>query len=407
MKILVQKYGGTSLASPQRIQAVAKRVVDAFSKERMPMVVVVSAMGDTTDDLIQLSSQISSTPNLREYDALIATGEMVSAALLSMAIHALGVSAVSLTGTQAGIKTENIHSKAKIVHIDISRLRKELDQGNVVVVTGFQGFNDVQDVVTIGRGGSDTSAVALAAALGAPVCEIYTDVEGIYTTDPRLVKDASKLRDITYDEMLELAALGAKVLHPRSVECAKENGIIIHVRSSFSPNEGTFVKETSTMEAKRPITGATLSEEEAIVSISQIPDTPGVASIIFSHLAQILVNVDMIVQSASENGTTTISFTIHQDELPHAEAGIREVAGLLNAGEVRIDRDVAKVSIVGVGMISKPGIAAKMFDIFASHGVNIKVISTSEIKISCAISRRDGRKILQDIHAQFGLDNLQ
>ncbi len=405
MTLLVQKYGGTSVGSPERIRAVADRVIQSKMKHQ-DIVVVVSAMGDTTDDLIQLAKAVSDHPSPREYDALISTGENISAALLAMAIEAQGVPAISLTGPQAGIITENLYSKAKITKVDPSRIMQELDAGKVVVVTGFQGINDLNDVTTIGRGGSDTSAVVLAATLGAPVCEIYTDVDGVYTTDPRIVPDAAKLSEISYDEMLELASLGAKVLHPRSVECAKENRVQIHVRSSFTPEEGTLVKEDGQMEVNRPVTGATLNEEEALITIRRLSDKPGVAGHVFTRLAEAAVNVDMIIQSSEDDQVNDITFTVHQDDLKTATLIAGDIAKELGAEGVKYDDAIAKVSIVGVGMISKPGIAAKMFRVLAENSINIKLISTSEIKISCAIERKEARKALRLLHAAFELDKL-
>ncbi len=401
--IIVQKFGGTSVGSPERIKAVATRVIES-QKHYDHVVVVVSAMGDTTDDLISLAKQITSKPSAREYDALISTGENISAALVAMAIQAQGGHAISLTGPQAGVQTENLYSKAKITRVDPTRLRKELSEGKIVIVTGFQGLNDFNDVTTIGRGGSDTSAVVLAAALGAPVCEIYTDVDGVYTTDPRAVKTASKLAEISYDEMLELASLGAKVLHPRSVECAKENNIILHVRSSFSPEEGTMVKEANPMENNRPVTGITLSEEEAVISLNKIPDTPGTASQLFTQLAEASVNVDMIIQSSEENNKNTITFTVLEDDFDTAKNVTESVAKTLNAQNVTTNTSIAKISIVGVGMISKPGIAARMFSALGKNGININLISTSEIKISCAIARSDAKHALALLHTEFELD---
>jgi aspartate kinase len=405
MTLIVQKYGGTSVGSAERIRAVANRVIEAKLKHQ-DVVVVVSAMGDTTDDLIRLAHDVSDHPSPREYDALISTGENISAALLAMAIEAQGVSAVSLTGPQAGIYTENLYSKAKITKVDPSRIMAELDAGKVVVVTGFQGINDLNDVTTIGRGGSDTSAVVLAATLGAPICEIYTDVDGVYTTDPRIVPEASKLTEISYDEMLELASLGAKVLHPRSVECAKENRVQLHVRSSFKPDEGTLVKEDGQMEVNRPVTGATLNEEEALITIQKLQDRPGVAGHVFTRLAAASVNVDMIIQSSEEDQVNDITFTVQNSDLKTATLITQEVARELGAKGVKFDESVAKVSIVGVGMISKPGIAAKMFSVLADNGINIKLISTSEIKISCAIDRKEARKALRLLHHAFELDKL-
>ncbi|NDC82592.1 aspartate kinase [bacterium] len=403
MTLVVQKFGGTSVGTPERIRAVASRVIDSKLKHQ-DIVVVVSAMGDTTDDLIKLAREVSDHPSPREYDALISTGENISAALLAMAIEAQGVPAVSLTGPQAGIFTENLYSKAKITKVDPSRIMAELDQGKVVVVTGFQGINDLKDVTTIGRGGSDTSAVVLAATLGAPVCEIYTDVDGVYTTDPRIVPDAQKLSEISYDEMLELASLGAKVLHPRSVECAKENGVQLHVRSSFSAEQGTIVKEDNQMEVNRPVTGATLNEEEALITIQKLQDRPGTASHVFTKLAEASINVDMIIQSSEEDRVNDITYTVHQDDLKAATLISQEIARDLGAAGVKFDDSIAKVSIVGVGMISKPGIAAKMFRVLADNSINIKLISTSEIKISCAIDRKEARRALRLLHHAFELD---
>lgn len=403
--LVVQKFGGTSLANPDRIRAVAQRV--AKSKLSVPnIVVVVSAMGDTTDDLIRLAHQVSDQPPPREYDALISTGENVSAALLAMALHAQGIPAISLTGPQAGIMTESHYSKARITKVDPSRIWKELDQGRVVVVTGFQGINEWQDVTTIGRGGSDTSAVVLAATLGARECEIYTDVDGVYTTDPRIVPEAVKLPRISYDEMLELASLGAKVLHPRSVECAKENRVQLHVRSSFSEEMGTIVKEIADMEVNRPVTGATLMESEAIITIQNVQDRPGVAGHLFGQLADANVNVDMIIQSSETSEENDITFTVNDADLKTATLVTQAVARDIGASGVKTDDAVAKISIVGVGMISKPGIAAKMFKVLADHQINIKLIATSEIKISCAIGRNDGRKALRVLHHAFELDRL-
>jgi len=404
-ELVVQKFGGTSVGNPERIRAVAKRVAKA--KLSIPnIVVVVSAMGDTTDALIQLAHQVSETPPAREYDALISTGENVSAALLAMALQAQGIPAISLTGSQAGIMTESHYSKARITKVDPARIWKELDQGRVVVVTGFQGINEWQDVTTIGRGGSDTSAVVLAATLGAKECEIYTDVDGVYTTDPRIVPEAVKLPFISYDEMLELASLGAKVLHPRSVECAKENRVQLHVRSSFSEETGTIVKEISDMEVNRPVTGATLMESEAIITIQNVQDRPGVAGHLFGQLAEANVNVDMIIQSSETSQENDITFTVNDADLQSATLVTQAVAREMGASGVKTDDAVAKISIVGVGMISKPGIAAKMFQVLAANHINIKLIATSEIKISCAIGRGDGRKALRVLHQAFELDRL-
>ncbi len=408
MDIMVQKFGGTSVGSPERIQAVAERVLKTQAQGTQ-VVVVVSAMGDSTDDLIVLAKKLNPTPYGREYDALISTGENISAALLAMTIQAKGGQAISLTGPQAGVKTQDLHTKAKILTVDTTRIKQELQAGNIVIVTGFQGVNSRNDVTTIGRGGSDTSAVVLAAALKAPVCEIYTDVDGIYTTDPRAVKSASKLSEISYDEMLELASLGAKVLHPRSVECAKENNIILHVRSSFSLDEGTWVKENPTMESTRAVTGITLSEEEAMISVEGIPDQPGYAGQLFSELAKAAINVDMIIQSAQNHqthSTNTITFTVQEEDLAQALQITETTAKTMGAQNVQSEKNLGKISIVGVGMISKPGIAAQMFKTLGDNRINLKLISTSEIKISCAIDRKDAKQALAILHTAFQLDKV-
>ncbi|MFT5171784.1 MAG: aspartate kinase [Candidatus Marinamargulisbacteria bacterium] len=405
MSLIVKKFGGTSVGSPERIKGVALRVIEA-KKDHDQIVVVVSAMGGTTDSLIKLAKEMSDQPHPREYDALVSTGENVSAALLAMCLQDRGTPAVSLNGHQAGIRTETNHSKAKILTISTERIEKELEAGNVVIVTGFQGMNANNDTTTFGRGGSDTSAVALAAALDCPVCEIYTDVNGIYTTDPRIVANATKLNEISYDEMLELASLGAKVLHPRSVECAKENNIQLHVRSSFSPEIGTMVKEQKTMEAFKPVTGIALNKKEAIISILEVPDSPGAAGKIFSKIAAASINIDMIIQSSHNDISNDISFTVNEDDLAEALKVTEAVAEEIGASSVTSNASVAKISIVGVGMISKPGIAARMFESLGSIGLNIIMISTSEIKISCAIDRAQGDRALTLLHDEFKLEQV-
>jgi aspartate kinase len=402
-KILVQKYGGTSVGTPEKIVNIARRIIE--SRKKCPnIVVVVSAMGDTTDDLIELIKGITDNPSAREYDALISTGENVSAASMAMALMAQGQDAISLTGPQAGITTSRHYSRAKIEGVDPTRIQNELKAGKVVIVTGFQGLNEQNDVTTIGRGGSDTSAVVLAAALGSYECEIYTDVDGVYTTDPRVVSTAKKLDEISYDEMLELASLGAKVLHPRAVECAKENDIILHVRSSYNNNEGTRVKEVSNLEVHKSVTGITLNEEEAILSILKVSDQPGVAGKVFGQLAEAHINVDMIIQSVEENEINNITFTVSEDDVTEAEKITRDIAESLGANGVRRLDSIAKISIVGVGMISKPGVAAKMFEVLGENKINIHLISTSEIKVSCAIDKEKGKEALELLHKTFELD---
>lgn len=401
MTLIVQKYGGSSVADLERIRNVARRVIE--SKPHYPdgIVVVLSAMGKTTDRLVGMARELSPTPSPREMDMLLATGEQVSIALLSMALQEMGHKAISLTGAQAGIVTENLHSKAKIVNINTEGLRRLLAEGYIVVVAGFQGTTPDAQITTLGRGGSDTTAVALAGALEAPVCDIFTDVDGVYTTDPNMVPEAQKLKEISYEEMLELAQLGAKVLHPRSVECAKRYNTVIHVRSSFNPSEGTYVKAMKDLEIHRPVTGVTCDLRQAKVAIRDVPDQPGIAAHLFGALAEAHISVDMIIQSVQDDLTNDIAFTVHEDDLPNAVRITQKVAGDLGAGEVVEDAHVAKVSIVGVGMIGTPGIAAAMFDALAQAGVNIQMISTSEIKVSCVVAREQARQAAQTIHAKF------
>ncbi|HEY9841322.1 MAG: aspartate kinase [Candidatus Sericytochromatia bacterium] len=401
MSLIVQKFGGSSVADIERIRHVARRVAD--SKDHYPggVVVVVSAMGKTTDRLVGMAREISSAPSAREMDMLLATGEQVSIALLSMALQEMGYKAISLTGAQAGIVTENLHTRAKIVNIDTEAIRKLLRQDYIVVVAGFQGTTADQQITTLGRGGSDTTAVALAGALEAPVCEIYTDVDGVYTTDPNVVPEAHKLSEISYEEMLELAQLGAKVLHPRSVECAKKYRTMIHVRSSFNSSEGTYVKDMKDLEIHRPVTGVTSDLRQAKVAIREVPDKPGIAAHLFGALAEANVSVDMIIQSVQDDLTNDIAFTVNEDDLPSAIRITQQVARELGAGDVVHDANVAKVSIVGVGMIGTPGIAAAMFEALASASINIQMISTSEIKISCVVARTESRRAMQVIHDKF------
>jgi len=320
-----------------------------------------------------------------------------------MALHSMGVPAISLTGQQAGVITSGHYGKSKIVTVNNERLLAELELGKVVVVTGFQGFNQNSDVTTIGRGGSDTSAVVLAAALGAKVCDICTDVDGVYTTDPRKVKTAQKIDEISYDEMLELAALGAGVLHPRAVECAKENDIVLHVRSSFKDDLGTYVKEMNQMEVNKPVTGVTLSEVEAQITITGLSDSPGVAGQLFTELAKESINVDMIIQTTGDKNVNEISFTVEETDVKQAYEITQSVAKKLNSGPVTFDTNVAKVSIVGVGMMTRPGVAATFFETLGVNGINIGMITTSEIKVSCVLSRKDGLRALELLHNAFEL----
>ncbi|RAP32992.1 aspartate kinase [Candidatus Marinamargulisbacteria bacterium SCGC AG-439-L15] len=404
MSIIVQKFGGTSLGSIDRIQAVAKHI-KTIKNDHNKVVVVVSAMGKSTDKLVDMAHTVSNgKPDAREYDALVSTGENVSAALLSMTLIANGTQAISLSGHQAGVETESVHSKAKIKTIKPDRVMAELNQNKVVIVTGFQGMSEHQNITTIGRGGSDTSAVALAASLNADECDIYTDVDGIYTTNPRIEEKAVKLDEISYDEMLELASLGSEVLHPRAVECAKENKICLHVRSSFTLTEGTRVKESSGMESNKPVTGVALKKNEARLSILGVPDKPNIAGTVFSKLSEQHINVDMIIQSTEQNGVNNITFTVSREEFEPAKAILSEVVKDIGATGIRGDKNIAKVSAVGVGMISKSGVAAKIFDALGEEGINIELISTSEIKVSCAVKEADGEAALKALHAAFDLD---
>ncbi len=400
--LIVQKYGGTSVANPERIKNVARRVVK-YKKKGYDLVVVVSALGDTTDELIDLAYKITNEPSEREMDMLISTGEQVSCALLAMAIQKLKVPAISFTGAQIGIITDASHTKARILEISTERINEGLKKGKIVVVAGFQGISISKEITTLGRGGSDLTAVALAKALGAKLCEIYTDVDGVYTADPRIVHNAKKLGRISYDEMLEMASLGAKVLQARSVEYAKRYGVTMHVRSSFSEADGTFIsKEVKAME-KIDVSGVTLQKDEAKVTICDVPDKPGIAARIFEALALNNIVIDMIVQNVSRTGITDISFTVLKEELPKTIKVAKKVARNVGAGDVIKDENIAKVSIVGIGMRSHSGIAARMFKALALKKINIEMISTSEIKISCVIKKRHAEQAVKAIHEEFEL----
>ncbi|MGE4357552.1 MAG: aspartate kinase [Candidatus Omnitrophota bacterium] len=402
-KLIVQKYGGTSVANPEKIKNVARRIV-AYKEKGFDLVVVVSAPGDTTDELIELAYQITSKPPEREMDMLLSTGEQMSSALLAMAIHKLGVKAISFTGIQIGILTDNIHTKARIINIDTRRITEELKKGNIVIITGFQGVSQNQDITTLGRGGSDLSAVALAKVLGAKLCEIYTDVEGVYTADPRIVPDARKLKRVSYDEMLEMASLGAQVMQARSIELAKKFDIPIYVRSSFNNKPGTYiVKEGEKMLEGPVISAVTLSKNEAKITLCNVPDRPGIAAALFTDIGKEGINVDMIVQNVSHTGRTDISFTVLKTELKKALRIVRKVAKQIDAGEVIYDEDIAKVSIVGVGMRSHPGVASLMFATLAKHKINIEMISTSEISISCVIRKKFAEDAVRALHEAFKL----
>lgn len=400
--LIVQKFGGTSVANPERIKNVAKRVVK-YKRKGYDLVVVVSALGDTTDELIDLAYKITNYPSEREMDMLISTGEQVSCALLAMAIQKLKVPAISFTGAQVGIITDTSHTKARILDISTERINEELKKGKVVVVAGFQGVSISKEITTLGRGGSDLTAVALAKALGAKICEIYTDVDGVYTVDPRIVPNARRLARVSYDEMLEMSSLGAKVLQARSVEYAKRYGVTMHVRSSFSNADGTIIsREVKAME-KIDVSGATLQKDEAKVTICDVPDKPGIAARIFKALALNNIVIDMIVQNVSRTGITDISFTVLKEDLPKTIKVAKKVAKTIGAGDVVKDENIAKVSVVGIGMRSHSGIAARMFEALASKKINIKMISTSEIKISCVIEKRHAERAVKAIHEEFEL----
>ena len=402
-KLIVQKYGGTSVANPERIKNVAKRII-SYKEKGNELVVVVSAPGDTTDELIDLAHQITDSPPERELDMLLSTGEQVSSALLAMAINKLGYKAISFTGIQIGILTDSMHTKARIININTKRIVEELGKGNIVIVAGFQGVTQNQDITTLGRGGSDLSAVALAKVLGAELCEIYTDVEGVYTADPRIVPEARKLSRISYDEMLEMASLGAQVMQARSIELAKKFDIPIYVRSSFNNRPGTYIlKEGKKMLEGPVISAVTLSRNEAKITVCNVPDKPGIAAKLFTEIASQGINVDMIVQNVSHTGRTDISFTVLKPDLKKALKISKKVAKEIDAEEVIYDDDIARVSIVGVGMKSHPGVASLMFSILAEHKINIEMISTSEISISCVIRKKFAEEAVRALHEGFKL----
>jgi aspartate kinase len=403
MGLVVQKYGGTSVADAERIKRVARRVVSCVDAGQQ-VCVVISAMGYTTDELVDLAAQISATPHARELDMLLSAGERISMALLSMAINALGREAISFTGSQAGIVTDTRHGRARIVDVRAKRVLDALAQGKVVIVAGFQGVSTEFDVTTLGRGGSDTTAVALAAALGADVCEIFTDVSGVFTADPRIVPGARKLHAVSYEEMLELSASGAKVLMLRSVEYARNYGVLIHVRSSFSDEDGTWVREEDERMEQAIISGIAHDTSEAKVTILRVPDRPGIAARVFRPLADDGVNVDMIVQNASdEQGHTDIFFTLPKDDLARAEPVLRAISREVGAHGVETDTDIGKVSLVGAGMKTNPGVAAAMFEALAEANINIEILSTSSIRISCVVRAAAVEKAVAAIHEKFGL----
>jgi len=404
MSLIVQKFGGTSVADAERIMAAAKRILDTHTKGN-DMVVVVSARGSMTDELIDLATEINPEPPPREMDMLLATGEQQSIALMAMALEQLGQEAISFTGAQVGLVTDNRHTKARVQEVGTEQIQNALKAGKIVIVAGFQGVDSEQNITTLGRGGSDTTAVALAAVLKADLCEIYTDVDGVYTADPRRVPQARKLDVITYDEMLELASMGAKVMHSRAMEFAKKYQVPLKVRSSFSDAEGTLVcEETPDME-EVVVRGAAINTDEAKVTVRSVPDRPGVAAEVFAALADTGVNIDMIVQNVSEHGHTDITFTVDQGDLDQAMETAKTTGGKIGAKDVSSDADIAKLSVVGIGMRSHSGVASTMFSALAENGVNIQMISTSEIKISCVIDEASANQALQAVHTAFGLDS--
>ena len=400
--IIVQKFGGSSVANTDRIKNVAKRVA-ATKRKGHDVVVVVSALGDTTDDLLELASKISSCPPKRELDMLLATGEQVSVALLAMALNELGFEARSFTGAQVGIITDSSHTKAKIMDISSDRLKKVLAKGKIAIVAGFQGMDIDQEITTLGRGGSDMTAVALAKVLKAELCEIFTDVKGVYTADPRVVKSARKLKTISYEEMLELASMGAQVMQTRSMEVAGKYNVPMHIRSSLSPEEGTIVtKEVKDMEDVL-VRGVTANKKEAKITVCDVPDKPGEASRLFQKLADSDVNVDVIIQNVSRTGSTDISFTVGRKDLARTEQVVKAIAKKIGAKGVKIKNDIAKLSVVGIGMRSHSGVAAKMFKTLALEKINIDMISTSEIKISCVIAEKNADRAVRAVHKAFDL----
>lgn len=402
MSLIVQKYGGTSVGSTERIRRVADRVKH-FREQGHQVVVVVSAMSGVTDNLIKLARDIHPSPDEREMDMLLATGEQTTIALTAMALHAIGIKAVSLTGAQAGIVTDGVHTKAKISNITPRRVHDLLDSGNVVIVAGFQGVDEQGAITTLGRGGSDLTAIALTAALKANLCEIYTDVDGVYTADPRIVKGARKLDEITYDEMLELASLGAKIMQSRSVEFAKKFKIPFSVRSSMNDNPGTLVKEETRKMEDVVIRGVSVDKNQAKVTIAQVPDKPGIAAHLFKAIADAHINVDMIVQNVSASGHTDLTFTVTKDDLPKAKKVIEPLVRDVGASGLRCMEDVAKLSVVGIGMRSHSGVAADMFEALAAEKINIQMISTSEIKISVIIDLAHADRAMNVLHQRFKL----
>lgn len=403
MALIVQKYGGTSVGNPERITNVAKRLLET-QRAGNSVVAVVSAMSGVTDSLIKLAREVSSKPTEREMDVLLSTGEQTTMALAAMAIQSMGGKAVSLTGAQAGIVTNGVHTKAKISNITPDQIRKHLDQGEIVIVAGFQGETSDGDITTLGRGGSDLTAIALASAVEADACQIFTDVDGVYTCDPRIVPTAKKIQEISYDEMLEMASSGSKVMQSRSVEFAKKFGVTFEVRSSFNNNPGTTVKEESAGMEQVVVRGVSVERNQAKVTVAQVPDKPGCAARLFTALADAHVMIDVIVQNVSASGTTDISFTMNRDELEKIGDLLDRVAAEIGAGKVSKQDGIAKLSVVGIGMRTHSGVAAKLFEALAKGGINIQMISTSEIKIAVIIDEERIAEAAKLTHTAFGLD---
>jgi aspartate kinase len=403
MALIVQKYGGSSVADAEKIKNVARRIVQTHAAGN-DVVVVVSAMGDTTDDLISLAYQINEFPDKRELDVLLSTGEVVASTLLTMALQGMGYSAISLSGAQAGIKTDATFSRARITNIDPSRVVRELEKGNIVIVAGFQGITDDMDITTLGRGGSDTTAVALAAALKAQTCERYTDVDGIYTTDPHILPAARKLKEISYEEMLEMVTYGFKAIHPRAVELGELFGVPVLVASSFNDNPGTLIHKEVSMEIRNKVRGIAHDLDVAKITVVGVPDHPGIAAGIFVPLAQAGISVDTIVQNASVKNITDLTFTVARSQLSGAMAVVGPIARSIGARECVSDANLGKVSIIGTGMQHAPGYAARMFDTFSKEGINIQLITTSEIRITCIIDEARVKDAIRALHHAFELE---
>ena len=403
MALIVQKYGGTSVADAEKIKNVARRIIATKDKGN-EVVVAVSAMGKNTDNLLKLAYELNSHPADRELDLLLSTGEVVSSTLLAMALAEMGCEAISLTGGQAGIRTTAVYSQARIVGIDPERIVKELDKGNIVIVAGFQGITEGMDITTLGRGGSDTTAVALAASLAAEVCEIYTDVEGVYTADPRLVPEAHKVDEISYEEMLEMASYGAKIMHPRAVELGELFHIPIRVASSFGQNPGTLIHGGGSMEVRNKVRGIAHDLDVAKITVVGVPDKPGIAASLFNPLAEANINVDTIVQNASSNNITDLTFTVAKTQLEKAMKVVGPICQSIGAREYTSDPKMGKVSIIGTGMQNNPGFASRMFTALSGEGINIQLISTSEIRITCIIDEDKVKDAVRALHRAFELE---